>query len=96
MQIFSLLLVSAIAVSGSAAAATIRSSMANFPLRQTGFSDFCSAYSLDQKGSELQVSGECSPSPNGARNMGAALFTSHINLNKCLSNVNGNLVPSKL
>lgn len=95
MQIFSLLLVSAIAVSGSAAAATMRRA-ANFPLRQNGFSDFCSAYSLDQKGSELQVSGECSPSPNGARNMGAALFTSHINLNKCLSNVNGNLVPNKL
>lgn len=95
MQTFSILIVSAIAVSGGAAAATTRR-MTNFPVRQNGFSDFCQAYSLDQKGNELQVSGECSADPNGARNMGAALFTSHININKCLTNVNGNTVPSKM
>lgn len=95
MQIFSFLIASAIAVSGGAAAETT-SRMTKFPVRPNGFSDFCSAYSLDQKGNELQVSGECSSEPNGARKMGAALFTSHININRCLTNVNGNLVPSSM
>lgn len=95
MQIFNFVLVSTIAVSGGAGAENTRR-MTKFPVRPNGFSDFCSAYSLDQKGSELQVSGECSPEPNGARKMGAALFTSHININRCLTNVNGELVPSSM
>ncbi|KAG6362619.1 hypothetical protein INS49_007711 [Diaporthe citri] len=91
---FNVLIISAIALASGTAAGNTRR-MTNFPIRQNGFSDFCQVYSLDQKGSELQVSGECSPEPNGARNMGAALFTSHININKCLANVDGNLVPSQ-
>lgn len=94
MQTFSVLIISAVAFAGGATAGNTRR-MTNFPIRQNGFSDFCSVYSLDQKGSELQVSGECSPEPNGARMMGAALFTSHINIDKCLANVDGNLVPSQ-
>lgn len=92
MRTFSVLLVSAIAVSAGAATAVMQR-MSKFPVRVNGFSDFCSTYSLDQKGEVLQVSGECSPNPDGAQIMGAALFTSHININECLSNNNGDLVP---
>lgn len=91
MRTFSVLLGGAIAVSSGAVAAVMQR-MTKFPVRVNGFSDFCDSYSLDQKGEELQVSGECSPDPFGARRMGAALFTSHININECLSNNNGDLV----
>lgn len=91
MRYLSVMLISAIAVSGGAAVA-VTQRMTKFPVRVNGFSDFCEAYSLDQKGEELQVSGECSPDPDGAKRMGAALFTSHININECLSNDNGDLV----
>ncbi|POS78067.1 hypothetical protein DHEL01_v203553 [Diaporthe helianthi] len=67
--------------------------MTRFPLRLNGFSDYCSSSSLDQKGDILQVSADCSSELNGARVMGAALFTSHISIGKCLSNNNGDLVP---
>lgn len=95
MKPFCALVIGAIAVSGGAAAETARR-MTNFPVRLNGFSDFCEANSLDQKGNVLQVSGYCSPDPYGARKMGAALFTSHINIDKCLSNINGNLVPTRM
>ncbi|KAG8157203.1 hypothetical protein KVR01_012911 [Diaporthe batatas] len=67
--------------------------MTKFPVRVNGFSDFCDSYSLDQKGDVLQVSGNCAPDPRGAQKMGAALFASHINIDQCLYNDNGNLVP---
>lgn len=92
MRTFILLLASIIAVSGSAGAA-VAPRMTKFPVRVNGFSDYCSSYSLDQKGNVLQVSGQCSPEPKGAQKMGAALFTSNINIDQCLHNYNGNLVP---
>lgn len=95
MQTFSVLIVSAIAFAGGAAASNTRR-MTNYPIRQNGYSEFCEEYGLLQNGSVLQVSGECSPEPNGARIMGAALFVSHIDLNKCLTNVDGDIVPSQV
>ncbi|KAL1868918.1 hypothetical protein Daus18300_005754 [Diaporthe australafricana] len=91
MRFLSVLLVIAVAVISSTAAATAR--MTKFPVRMNGFSDFCSANSLDQKGDVLQVSGDCSSELHGDRGIGAALFTSHININECLGNSNGNLAP---
>ncbi|KAH8788090.1 hypothetical protein F5883DRAFT_634984 [Diaporthe sp. PMI_573] len=92
MQTFTFLLVSAIAASGGAVA-TVTQRMTKFPVQVNGFSDFCSSWSLDQKGNELQVSAECSADPGGSNRLGAALFGSHININECLSNDNGALVP---
>lgn len=91
MRNFNVLLACVIAVScGAADALTQR--MTKFPVRN-GFSDFCSSSSLEQKGNELHVSAECSAEPGGSNAMGAALFGSHININECLTNNDGDLVP---
>ncbi|KAI3397638.1 hypothetical protein diail_10509 [Diaporthe ilicicola] len=91
MQAFSVLLTCAIAATGSAAALAVRKTTS--VIQATGYSDFCESNSLDQVGGVLQVSGYCSSEPNGERHMGAALFVSHININECLGNNNGLLVP---